>query len=171
MQQRLQPADECQLRHAADHAVARLDRTPGDQHADRRDASIGEEIASRASGYRAKTRSSSARSRMKSGDSRTLVIETPACGRSSPDRLSCSRPEIAVAAFASPRSDRCSAAAGVGRSCTAGLLGHPWAFSKAPPSHKMQAARRHRRAGSCRTRPAPLERPRVPSLGDSVAPE
>src|SRR5437879_3819746 len=30
--------------------------------------------SSRASGYRAKTRSSSARSRMKSGDSRTLVI-------------------------------------------------------------------------------------------------
>src|SRR6266851_4398054 len=41
MQQRLQPADERQLRHAAGRAVARLDCTPGDQHADRRDAGIG----------------------------------------------------------------------------------------------------------------------------------
>src|SRR5713101_7666245 len=47
MQQRLQPADERQLRHAAGRAVARLDCTPGDQHADRRDAGIGEEIEHR----------------------------------------------------------------------------------------------------------------------------
>src|SRR6266481_1812581 len=53
VQQRLQPADERQLRHAADHAAARLDRTPGDQHPDRRDAGIGEEIEYRSADARA----------------------------------------------------------------------------------------------------------------------
>src|SRR6266851_3771216 len=52
MQQRLQPADERQLRHAADRAVGRLDRTPGDQHADWRDAGIGEEIKHRSANTR-----------------------------------------------------------------------------------------------------------------------
>jgi hypothetical protein len=61
------------------------------------------------------------------------VIETPACGTSSPvnfavsDRLSCSRPEIAVAALASPRSmfGRCGCWQIVHRR----HFGAPWAFS------------------------------------------